>query len=146
MFEGETKMKPIIALAAIAVLLFSAASALEESYSSDQCFNKADELYNGGSYNESLRYAEKALEINQSNDQAWNLKGRILIKLSRYNDSMACFNRALEINPNYANASSNIGIALINLGDEESAIAYFDKAIEIDPLCKLAWEGEGAVL
>ena len=48
---------------------------------------------------DALEAINKALEIFQQDEAAWNQKGDILSKIGRYEDAMLAFDRAIEINP-----------------------------------------------
>ncbi len=83
--------------------------------------------------NESLKYLDKALEINPQDAEVWNNKGANLVDLGRSEDALAASNKALEINPQYAEAWYNKGLILNILGREEEAKMAFENANKLDP-------------
>ena len=67
-------------------------------------FENAEVAESMGLLNESLKSYDDILARNQSNAQAWFLKGYALSRLGRYNEALACYNRALEIDPGFYQA------------------------------------------
>lgn len=138
------RLKAVLIPALLIALLICVASG--EEYTADYWFDKANESYSNKFYDTALQQIELSLDLNQTNDRAWNLKGRILIELQEYDNAVLCFNEAFELNSSYSMPLNNIGVALSNLGRNDEAIEYYDKAIQIDPLNVLAWVGKGHCL
>jgi len=58
-----------------------------------------------GQYDDALNLFQKAILLNRSDPDLWNLKGITLRSLGRYNEAIECFNKSLEIDPRDKNAS-----------------------------------------
>ena len=58
-----------------------------------------------GQYDDALNLFQKAILLNRSDPDLWNLKGVTLRSLGRYNEAIECFNKSLEIDPRDKNAS-----------------------------------------
>ncbi|MCK4970844.1 MAG: tetratricopeptide repeat protein, partial [Thermoplasmata archaeon] len=84
-------------------------------------------------YEQAIAFYDKAIELNNNFDDAWNNKGNVLDDMGKYEDAIACYDKAIEINPNYEVAWNNKGYALGMLKRVEEAIECYDKAIEIKP-------------
>ena len=56
-------------------------------------------------YDDALNLFQKAILLNRSDPDLWNLKGITLRSLGRYNEAIECFNKSLEIDPRDKNAS-----------------------------------------
>ena len=52
-----------------------------------------------GEYSNALNSFQKAISLNESDPDLWNLKGIALRSLGRYNEAIECFNKSLEIDP-----------------------------------------------
>ena len=85
---------------------------------------------------ESLKYFDKAIELDPNNPDFYSNKGYTLVSLQRFEEAINLYDKALAINPNHANSCYNKACALSMLGREEEAIEYLQKAIEIDPSFK----------
>lgn len=120
--------------------------AFGEDYSGDYWFDKANESYSNKFYDSALQQIELSLELNQSNDRAWNMKGCILNELNDYDNAILCYEKAIEINSSYSMPLNNKGVALLILGRGDEAIECFNKAIQIDPSNILAWNNKGHYL
>ncbi len=64
----------------------------------------------------SIDDANKTLELNPNNDEAYYNIGRVYLELKKYDDAMAKFNKAIELNPAHGKAIEykNITTALLN--------------------------------
>ncbi|UXM84179.1 protein kinase domain-containing protein [Methanococcus aeolicus] len=104
----------------------------------DTWYNKGNEYYELGKYNEAIKCYDKALQLNPNYAEVWNNKGAALDDLGKYKEAIKCYDKALQLNPNNANARNNKGLALGDLGKYNEAIKCYDKALEIDPNNELA--------
>ena len=52
-----------------------------------------------GQYEDALSSFERAISLNQSDPDLWNLMGIVLRSLGRYDEAVECFNKSLEIDP-----------------------------------------------
>ena len=88
---------------------------------------------------------DRAIEIDPTDPDFWNVKGLALKDLGKYDQAIECLDRAIEIDANDKTYVHNKGIVLENLGKYDDALKYFDKAIEIDPKYLSAWNYKGIV-
>ncbi len=128
--------------------------ALEEqkTSSSDNVLNENDGLYwlkKGEIYwvrsnkterdaENTLKYFDKAIQLEPLNYLAWANKGLILKNIGRIEDALACYDRALDIQPDYVNAWYNKGVLLGSLGECKNAKKCFKQALMLDPDNNLA--------
>jgi tetratricopeptide (TPR) repeat protein/CHAT domain-containing protein len=99
---------------------------------SEQWFDRGNELFELGRYEESISSFGMAIELNPYNDRAWSNKGGILCIVGRYEESIYSFDQAIKLNPNNYEAWRNRGIALKQLERNEEAIISYDQAIKIN--------------
>ncbi len=57
-------------------------------------------------YEQAIAFYDKAIELNDNYDDAWNNKGNVLDDLGQYDDAIGCYDRAIEIKPLLFHASS----------------------------------------
>jgi tetratricopeptide (TPR) repeat protein len=81
---------------------------------------------------ESIRYFDKVLEMNQSDDRALSNKGLAFAYLGEIEDAMKFINKALEINPSNADAMNNKGVVYYYMNERNQAMKCFDEAILLD--------------
>ncbi|MCL5036112.1 MAG: tetratricopeptide repeat protein [Chloroflexi bacterium] len=98
------------------------------------------------SYEESLRYYDKAIEINSKLAMAWNNKGASLGKMGKFGKAIECFDKAISINPEYAVAWHNKGYAMEKIGKIDESVKCYDKTISINPESVDAWSNKGLAL
>jgi|GEM_PF-4352559 len=108
--------------------------------------HRAGDLYDQGSYNNALLFANQALGADPGNAVAWYWQGNILGRLSRYPESLASYDQALTINPQDAMAWNGKGVALSVLGKNDDAMASFNQAVTINPGYGEAWYNRGGFL
>jgi tetratricopeptide (TPR) repeat protein len=104
------------------------------------------ELANTGSFNKSLDYANKSIELNPNLSQPWNLKGAALSVLGKYNESIECLNKATELNPSFGKAWLNKGKTFNELGRYDEANKCFDKVIGLAQQNEVTWNEKGKAL
>jgi len=71
----------------------------------DELIKMGKKQLEDGQYDDALNLFQKALLLNRSDPDLWNLKGVTLRSLGRYNEAIECFNKSLEIDPRDKNAS-----------------------------------------
>lgn len=98
-----------------------------------ECINVGLALHNKGSYDDSVRAFDKAIELNPNSASAWNGKGDALKAQNNYDKAGMAYDKALELNPQLADAWRNRGIILGHSGKYDEAILAYNKAIEIAP-------------
>jgi tetratricopeptide (TPR) repeat protein len=99
---------------------------------------RAEALMNIMQFDSSLKEIEKVLVINANNGQAYNLKGRIKLRLYDFKRISSCedakenFDIALKLNPNDITVINNLGYYYqYCIGDIKSSIEQYDKSIAI---------------
>jgi tetratricopeptide (TPR) repeat protein len=101
--------------------------------------NKGVSLNSLGRLDESIRFFDKAIEINPRYAEAWNNKGISLHRLGRFDEAIRCYDKAIEINPRQAEVWCNKGLSLSGLGRFAEAIRCCDEALEANLLDGTAW-------
>jgi len=71
----------------------------------DELIKMGKKKLEDGQYDDALNLFQKAILLNRSDPDLWNLKGITLRSLGRYNEAIECFNKSLEIDPRDKNAS-----------------------------------------
>jgi tetratricopeptide (TPR) repeat protein len=84
-------------------------------------------------YEESIRYFERAVEIDPSKPNANLNLGELYFRLKRFDDSAACFREVLEIEPNSARAHYSLGTIALTEGQRKEAIEHLQKTLRIEP-------------
>ncbi|MGA2177216.1 MAG: tetratricopeptide repeat protein [Verrucomicrobiota bacterium] len=90
-------------------------------------------LSNRGETEKSMRYYQRALEINPNYDEARNNLGFALAALGRFQEATNQYIKALSINPHLTEAHNNLGNALGNLGLADAAIHEYQAALAENP-------------
>jgi serine/threonine-protein kinase len=86
------------------------------------------------SYLKARAAAEKALQIDTSNPDAWNTLACVAGYAWEWEHAESCFKQALALNPNFALAHMSYGSFLAHLGRFEEAISENRLAHTLDPL------------
>jgi len=71
----------------------------------DELIKMGKKRLEDGQYDDALNLFQKAILLNRSDPDLWNLKGVTLRSLGRYNEAIECFNKSLEIDPRDKNTS-----------------------------------------
>jgi len=71
----------------------------------DELIKMGKKQLEDGQYDDALNLFQKAILLNRSDPDLWNLNGITLRSLGRYNEAIECFNKSLEIDPRDKNAS-----------------------------------------
>ena len=85
-----------------------------------------------------LKFFDKAIQLEPLNFQAWANKGLILKNMGRVDDALACYDRALGIQPNFVNGWYNKGVLLGSIGRYKTAKKCFKQVLTLDPSNNLA--------
>jgi len=91
--------------------------------------DKAAQLIKQNDFEVALDYAERAIQIDPSNENCYKQKIRALNKLERFNDALATAEKALLLFPNYPYFQSVKGWLHYEKGDLNNAIVFLEKAI-----------------
>ncbi|MFA4824735.1 MAG: tetratricopeptide repeat protein [Methanoregula sp.] len=86
-----------------------------------------------GRYNESLRYFDDALALDQNFTEAWLAKGVAFHNMKRYDDAIRCYDNALAINPLDAGIWHMKGVTLNDMGKRVESAECNRRAAELDP-------------
>ena len=89
---------------------------------------------------------DQAIEINSSNEAAFNHKGVILNKQNRPIDAVKYYSKAIDINPEFSDAYSNRGNAFNELKQHQKAVEDYDEAIKRKPEFAEAYNNRGVAL
>ena len=82
--------------------------------------------FDAGDIPTALDFVTRAIERQQDDADAWNLKGVILKETARYEDSLEAYGCALDADPNHAEAHYNRGVIRLLQGDMPDAWADYD--------------------
>lgn len=129
----------------------------EESLQRDPVYwyDQGAALFDQGRWNESTEAFSRAIELNQSYEEAWFWKGKTLLfqcSLSylnsclTINDSIEAFSRAIELNQSDGTAWGYKGYILAGLGLDNSALEAYNKATAINKSDWGAWYGKAQSL
>jgi tetratricopeptide (TPR) repeat protein len=78
-------------------------------------------------YVEALRAIEQAIALDESNTEAWYVKGTCLAMQARYDEALLDFEHALRLDAHYVPAWDGI------MGQKTQALAAVERALELDP-------------
>jgi tetratricopeptide (TPR) repeat protein len=106
---------------------------------SKEWFDRGNELYELGRYEEAIVSYDQAIKINPDNPEYWADRGNALDYLGRYEEAITNFDKAIEIKPDYHRAFYCRGSALDDLGRYEEAIASYDQATKINHNNPIYW-------
>lgn len=96
-----------------------------------EMINKAAKLANQGRFEEALRYAERAIQIDPNYDVAYLPKIQNLRRLRRYDEALQTCNEALTIFPNHTKVLYYRGFLLRSMKKFSEAIKDFDKVLDM---------------
>lgn len=139
----------------------AAAVKLQENLS-EGWYKASQELFKNGSYEESIKALNSAIELDSRNATLWDAKASSLSMAaafsgnrSQYNESLTAQDKAIELDPENSTLRIHKGFLIASLADlsghkneslYEEALKEFDKAIELDPQDMEAWNYKGSVL
>jgi len=120
-----------------------------------------DHLINGGVLlsavlgrnDDSLKYYERAIQIDPDNKLAWINKANALVRLNRtgeatgaYQEALKITNKSLMADPEDSDLWAEKGLLLHNMGNSEEAVKAFANATRIDPGDEPSWKMMGVLL
>lgn len=94
----------------------------------------------------SLKYFDKALQLNKKNAIVFNNRGVVLKDLELFDQALRSYEAAVRIKPDYPEALYNIGVVLQELKKPEEALKSYDAALSIKPDYADALNNRGNVL
>jgi len=95
-------------------------------------FELAQELFEGGHYEEAISYYGLVLQIIPSDIDALIGKATALDTIGNHEEAILFYDMALEIDSSEIDALNGKALALDNIGKHEEALSYYDKVLEID--------------
>ena len=93
----------------------------------------ATEYNERGDYQAGLEMAQRALDLNATNEWGWNNAGQALFGLGRYVEARAQFEQAARLVPSNALFWNNLGGVFLQQGQWLEAEQNLLKALDIDP-------------
>lgn len=102
-------------------------------YDANIFFEKGYDLYKLGKFEESIKYYDKALEIDPINLLTLIIKGVSFHQLGKFDEAIKYYSKALEVDSKNATILNNMGSSLHELGKIEESIKFYVKALEINP-------------
>lgn len=91
--------------------------------------NKAQSLYNGGSYTECLNLCEKIYDMDTYRTDNLLLLGAVHFQMRNYSEAVFYNQQCIRVDPNFAEAYNNLGNALKELGDLKGATQFYLKVL-----------------
>jgi tetratricopeptide (TPR) repeat protein len=88
-------------------------------------------LYRKKRYARALDELDKAIQMNETNPEAYFWRGRTLISQGRFESAAEDFQKVLKLKPDYAEAYDNLGWLYDRLGETDRAIDALSKSIEL---------------
>ena len=78
-------------------------------------------------YDKSLQMANKAIELNPKQAQAYNLRGQVYVNLGKIHDAKKDYAKSIELKPAYLNAQYNLALLYdIYLQEIDLAIKHYE--------------------
>ena len=84
-------------------------------------------------YGEAAQSVRKALRLNSTRPDAWNISGLIAFNQERYDEAESAFREAIRLKPDYVDALTNLGSTFKALGRLVDAADILRKALRIQP-------------
>ena len=84
-------------------------------------------------YEAALSAVEKAIALDDTNVEAWYVKGTSLAMLAHYDESLAAFEHTLSLDAHYVPAWDGKAWVLGILGKRDEALQAVNRALELDP-------------
>ncbi len=84
-------------------------------------------------YIEALAAAERSMTLDDTNPEAWYVRGTCRAMLAQYEPALQDFEHALQLNPNYVAAWDGKAWVLGILGRKTEALQAINRALEFDP-------------
>jgi adenylate cyclase len=85
---------------------------------------------------QSIKLAQKALSIDDSDPLSYVALGRIYTVTKQYEKAIINFNQALTLNPNLVEANRYLGLNLVLAGRPQKALPFIKKALRLNPVEK----------
>lgn len=95
-------------------------------------FERANELYENGQYEEAIQSYDKAIKAEPNLSEGYTNKCLALSKIGNYEEALKACDKGIELDPKSNVAYNNKGLVLFQMGKYEDAIDAFDKSIKLD--------------
>ena len=101
--------------------------------SADSYLNNLEEIYLiKGEENTTIFYANKLLQIDPSNIDAYWFRAYAKVELGLYEDGINDYKKSIALGDKDPMTYNNIGYAFYSLGDNYKAISYYNKSLQMD--------------
>ena len=101
--------------------------------SADFYLKKLEEMYLiKGEENTTIFYANKLLQIDPSNIDAYWYRAYAKVELGLYEDGINDYKKSIALGDKDSMTYTNIGYAFYELGDNYKAISYYNKSLQMD--------------
>ena len=100
-------------------------------------------IFDNENYNEIIRHAQKAIDLDPNDVNAYLNMGDAYVNLQDHREAIRCFQKAIDLDPNNADAYYSMGVAyteqatfgnaFLKSQNKQKAIQYYQKAIDLDP-------------
>ena len=101
--------------------------------SADFYLKKLEEMYLiKGEENTTIFYANKLLQIDPSNIDAYWYRAYAKVELGLYDDGINDYKKSIALGDKDPMTYTNIGYAFYELGDNYKAISYYNKSLQMD--------------
>jgi tetratricopeptide (TPR) repeat protein len=126
--------------------LFFIVLAISCSQSSDAFVEKAKSLLKEGKPRESLEYLNKAIDKDQKNAEAFNMRGVAYFELKEYQNALLDYDQAIKIEPDQYKAYLNRALLNSFQNRAEKALEDYNQALELAPTITDLYLNRGQVL
>ncbi|MCL7452641.1 MAG: tetratricopeptide repeat protein [Anaerolineae bacterium] len=115
------------------------------SQAADEHFQKGNELFDQGKFEEAIDEYGAALEEDPDNVSVLVNLGVAYYNSGELDQAVEKYNRALELAPDDADIHSNLGAAYVQQQDLQAGLEEYQRAIELDPNLAQAYFGLGVI-
>lgn len=123
-------MKTQIRIFCIAFLLATFFSSFAQTKS--ELVQTALDYYNKGNYKDAIVYCQKAIQLDNRYEWAYNVMGLAYHYSKNYDEAIANYKKAVLYYPTYAVAYYNLGLAYYDSGNYNESIVNYKQALLID--------------
>jgi tetratricopeptide (TPR) repeat protein len=107
---------------------------ISSNYRSSDCYSELSAIYvQKKNYEQALNFAEKSLELKNSNLSALNNLSVIYSFMNKKELAVETLLKIISIDPSHTNAYFNLAAIYEETGDTDSAIRYYKKTLEQNP-------------
>jgi len=117
----------------IVLLSFKSYSAAEDTLSEKYYLSLCYNFFQDGKYNECIASCNKALQINPSNPNSYNILSISLQREYKYEESLAMAKKAIELDPNSSDLYQTLVFAYEGLMDWEGEKEACIKGLQLNP-------------